>query len=63
MPVEPHERFTPEETYQRRVDTMEWKPAAMTEEKRLEWRRFEAGHAFEMMPRNRNLSGEQFKEH
>jgi hypothetical protein len=50
MPVEPHERFTPEESYQRRIDTGEWNPSAMTEEERLASRRFEAYHAFETMP-------------
>ena len=35
------------EMYQRRVDTMEWTPLAMTEEERLQHRRFEAYFAFE----------------
>lgn len=39
--------FTPDETYQRRIDTMEWWPNAMTNEERLEKRRFEAYFAFE----------------
>ena len=38
-----------EEAYQRRIDTMEWTAPAMTEDERLENRRFEAGFAFEMM--------------
>ena len=53
MPVHPHERFTPEETLQRRIDTGEWDPAAMTEEERLTSRRADAGFAFEMMPQPR----------
>ena len=39
--------FTAEERYRRRIDTMEWFPSAMTEEERLEKRRFEAYFAFE----------------
>ena len=35
------------EYHQRRVDTMEWEPDAMTEDERLERRRFEAYYAFE----------------
>jgi len=48
MPPRPEERMTEEETYQRRIDTGEWTPDAMTDEERLSHRRFEAGHAFEM---------------
>ena len=39
--------MTWEEQVQRRVDTMEWAPSVMTEEQRLERRRFEAYFAFE----------------
>ena len=38
-----------DEAYQRRVDTGEWKPRAMTEDERLTWRRWEASFTFETM--------------
>ena len=44
---DPHPPYSAEEKYQRRIDTMEWVPNAMTEEERLEARRFEAYFAFE----------------
>lgn len=40
-------RFSEAEAYQRRIDTGEWNPPAMTEEERLASRRFEAYFAFE----------------
>jgi hypothetical protein len=49
-----------DETYQRRIDTMEWTPNAMTEEERLERRRFEAYFAFETQNWHSALSREQF---
>lgn len=39
--------MSPAEIYQRRIDTMEWWPSAMTEAERQEKRRFEAYFAFE----------------
>jgi hypothetical protein len=53
--------YTPEEYLQRRVDTMEWAAPAMTEEERLERRRFEAYFAFESewQPK-RKLNSDQF---
>jgi hypothetical protein len=63
MPVHDSERFTPAEVYQRRIDTGEWNPSAMTEEERLTSRRYEAYFAFEMMPQpKRKLSPDQFKD-
>jgi len=53
MPLKPEERYTEAEKYQRRVDTLEWKPNVMTEDERLERRRVDAGIAFEMMPQTR----------
>ena len=48
MPLRDDERYTAEESYQRRIDTGEWDPHVMTEAERLESRRMDAGSAFEM---------------
>lgn len=50
------------ERYQRRIDTGEWNPPAMTEDERLASRRFEAYFAFETQWQpKRKLSPGQFK--
>lgn len=54
-------RFSEAEKHQRRIDTGEWNPSAMTDEERLESRRFEAYFAFETQWQpKKNLSRDQF---
>ena len=63
MPVHPTERFTAAESYQRRIDTGEWNPSAMTDEERLASKRFDSYFAFETQPQpKRKLSPDQFKD-